>query len=215
MIVKHWYQQLLARHGQALAAQKGQSIIIITFAFLGLIAMLGLALDLGLVYIEQVRISRTTDAAALAAVVELPFEEESMRRAIEFIELNGDAREDTEIRVRGCVDVGASVANVDSGAPAGGLDPNATVPITPTERVAGWLYRPAANNPPRNVFVVDTLAYQPVDYNPVSGAITTKNKDTCSLGAAGSADLYGTANRLRVAGRSTVNMNFMQFFGFG
>ena len=52
--------------------EKGQSIIIITFAFLGLIAMLGLALDLGLVYIEQTRIKRAVDAATLAGVVELP-----------------------------------------------------------------------------------------------------------------------------------------------
>ena len=88
-MIKSILKQLKEEHRKAFQEQKGQSIIIITFAFLGLIAMLGLALDLGLVYIEQVRISRTTDAAALAAVVELPFEEEGMRRAIEYIQLNG------------------------------------------------------------------------------------------------------------------------------
>lgn len=210
MVFKSWLRRIKTYHGQLFSAQKGQSIIIIVFAFLGLIAMLGLALDLGLVYIEQVRISRTTDAASLAAVVELPFEEEAMRRAIEFIELNGYSREDTEIRVRGCVvPPSGNLANVDEGAdPADGLDPADTVPITPTNNVSGWVYRPAVNDPPRNVFVIDTLGYQPVEYN-LSGQVTTQNNENCGP------DLYGTANKLRVAGRSNVNMNFMQFFGFG
>ena len=80
--------------------EEGQSLIIFAFAILGLIAMMGLALDLSLVYIERVRISRTADAAALAAVVELPFEEEAIRRAVEFIELNGYTRDETAILVR-------------------------------------------------------------------------------------------------------------------
>mgnify|MGYP001370543950 FL=1 len=102
------------RFADKTTAQKGQSLIIITFAFLGLIAMLGLALDLGLVYIEQVRVSRTADAAALAGVVELPFEEEAMRRAIEYIELNGyQVGVDTEVRVRGCIDTASGPRNVD------------------------------------------------------------------------------------------------------
>ncbi|MCB9106911.1 MAG: Tad domain-containing protein [Anaerolineales bacterium] len=96
-------------HGE----QKGQSIIIVTFAFLGLIAMLGLALDLGLVYIERVRVSRTADAATLAGVVELPFEEAAMRRAIEYIELNGyKVGVDTEVRVRGCISNDGKLVNV-------------------------------------------------------------------------------------------------------
>jgi len=69
--------------------QKGQSIIILAFAFLGLIAMLGLALDLGLVYIERTRIKRAVDAATLAAVVELPNEENAYLRAIAYLDENG------------------------------------------------------------------------------------------------------------------------------
>ena len=65
-----------------LEEQSGQSLIILAFAFVGLIAMLGLALDLGLVYVERVRIKRTVDAAILASVVELPVEEQAFDRAI-------------------------------------------------------------------------------------------------------------------------------------
>ena len=66
------------RQRRALRDQSDQSLVILAFAFLGLIAMLGLALDLGLVYIERVRIKRAVDATTLAGVVELPFEEDSL-----------------------------------------------------------------------------------------------------------------------------------------
>jgi hypothetical protein len=186
-------------------AHKGQSIIIITFAFLGLIAMLGLALDLGLVYIERVRISRTTDAAALAAVVELPFEEEAMRRAVEYIELNGyQVGVDTQILVRGCIDNGGDWVNVLEN-DDDGLDPDDPLqPVyKPTGQVVGYVYRPAVVPNPRAVFVIDTLAYQAIDSATVS-------QDSCET------DLVaGTANKLRVTGQVMVDMNFMQFFGFG
>ncbi|MCB0193117.1 MAG: VWA domain-containing protein [Anaerolineae bacterium] len=208
-MVKNYLLQMKDRFKERLQPQKGQSIIIVTFAFLGLLAMLGLALDLGLVYIERVRVSRTTDAAALAAVVELPFEEEAMRRAIEFIELNGyntGPGGDTEIRVRGCVDVSGDLANVDS---SGKLGDNDAMQPSPSNLIDGYLYQAAGVNPPRAVFVIDTLAYQPFDTDD-DGDITTKNGDNCIDDS-----LYGTANKIRVAGQVNVDMNFMQFFGFG
>lgn len=208
-MVKNYLLQIKARCQERLQPQKGQSIIIVTFAFLGLLAMLGLALDLGLVYIERVRISRTTDAAALAAVVELPFEEEAMRRAIEFIELNGynvGPGGDTEIRVRGCVDGSAGLHNYDSSGELGDDDPMQPQPADP---LAGYVYQHAATDPPRAIFLIDTLAYQPFDKDD-DGDITTNNGDNCIDGS-----LYGTANKIRVAGQVNVDMNFMQFFGFG
>ncbi len=68
---------------------KGQSLIVIVFAFLGLLAFVGLAVDLGLVYAERVRIGRACDAAALAAVRELPQEYTAAQRALEYLNLNG------------------------------------------------------------------------------------------------------------------------------
>lgn len=212
---KKYLLQFKTSHLRALQEQKGQSLIIFVFAIMGLIAMLGLALDLGLVYIERVRVSRTTDAAALAAVVELPFEEEAMRRAAEFIELNGYTQEDTEIRVRGCIDVGGNLRNVGDGNTVYPEDD--PVDIQPDDLVSGYVYQPSLSDPPRNIFVIDTLGYQPVDYNPSDSTdpadITTENQDNCT--SSGGSSLYGTANKLRVTGQVNVDMNFMQFFGFG
>ncbi|MEW5961294.1 MAG: pilus assembly protein TadG-related protein, partial [Chloroflexota bacterium] len=201
MMLRRILDHIVNRQFRLLRAQKGQSLIIVTFAFLGLIAMLGLALDLGMVYIEQVRISRTTDAAALAAVVELPYEEEAMRRAIEYIELNGyDVGQDTQVLVRGCVDVSGVLWNVNA---SGTLPVDETVPITPTNVITDGYPYPVTVPNPRAIFIIDTLSYQPADD-------TTENQDNCKTDT-----VYGTANKLRVAGRVNVNMNFMQFFGFG
>lgn len=210
---RNYLLRLKAAHLRAIREQKGQSIIIFTFAFLGLVAMLGLALDLGMVYIEKVKVSRTADAAALAAVVELPFEEEAMRRAIEYIQLNGyNVGQDTEVLVRGCIDTtpfvgGPGLRNVDAN---GWLNPTATVPVTPTAAMTAFRYIPSIEIPPRATFVIDTLAYQPVEFT-ASNTISTTNKESCD----GDTPLYGTANKLRVTGRVNVNMSFMQFFGFG
>ena len=83
--------------------QSGQSLVILAFAFLGLIAMLGLALDLGLVYIERVRIKRAVDAATLAGVVELPYEDQSYQRALEYLDLNGYDVANANVYISGCV----------------------------------------------------------------------------------------------------------------
>ena len=139
---KKYLLQLKTYHRRAWREQKGQSLIIFVFAILGLIAMMGLALDLGLVYIERVRVSRTTDAAALASVVELPFEEEAIRRAAEFIELNGYTQKDTEIRVRGCIAVGSNLSNVGDGNIA--YPPTDPVDIQPDSIISGYVYQPAA-----------------------------------------------------------------------
>lgn len=204
-MLKQLIRKVIIAHTGALHRQRGQSLIIFTFAFLGLIAMLGVALDLGLVYVEQVRVGRTTDAATLAGVVELPFEEDAMRRAIEYIELNGyQPGVDTEIVVRGCVDTleTTSPHNPDplNPYPAGNVSemgPGAT--ITTTNEVTGALViQYITAEEPVAIFMIDTLSHQPQDggCDPANG-------------------LYGNANKLQINGFVNVNMNFMQFFGFG
>jgi hypothetical protein len=94
------WRRVQTRHPER---ESGQSLIILAFAFLGLIAMLGLALDLGLVYIERVRLKRAVDAATLAGVVELPYEDQSFQRALEYLELNGYDTANSNIYVSGCV----------------------------------------------------------------------------------------------------------------
>jgi hypothetical protein len=124
--------------------ESGQSLIILAFAFLGLIAMLGLALDLGLVYIERVRLKRAVDAATLAGVVELPYEDQSYQRALEYLELNGYDTANSNIYVRGCVrDINGYF----------GSDPTALVNST------AYTYNLAVD-PRAPTFYLDTWAYQ-------------------------------------------------------
>ena len=68
--------------------EKGQSLIIIAFGIITLIAFIGLAVDLGIAYVERIRIRRAADAAALAAAAELPLEGAAHIRALEFLEEN-------------------------------------------------------------------------------------------------------------------------------
>ena len=69
-------------------AEKGQSLIVVAFSIFTLIGFVGLAVDLGLTYVERIRIRRATDAAALAAATELPLEETAHIRALEFLDEN-------------------------------------------------------------------------------------------------------------------------------
>ncbi len=208
-MLKRSLQKIKDIHLIAGREQKGQSIIIFTFAFLGLIAMMGLALDLGLVYIEQVRVGSTSDASTLASVVELPAEEEAIKRAIEFIELNGfstGAGGDTRILVRGCVQdlqvVGMSGSETEPllvnengiGAAAEHVEDEV---ITPPTTVIG---APLVNNPTeyRATFMIDTYSYH----------------DTSTVDGGCNATGTGSAQKIQIRGQSEVRMNFMQFFGF-
>lgn len=51
-------------------AERGQAIILIAFAFVGLVAMVGLVTDTGLLLIEYGKLKRSVDAAAIAAAQE-------------------------------------------------------------------------------------------------------------------------------------------------
>jgi Mg-chelatase subunit ChlD len=70
-------------------AERGQSIILLAMAFVAFLIVVGLAIDLGLVYVERVRLDRAADAAALGAVPELPHEEAAFIRALMFLSDNG------------------------------------------------------------------------------------------------------------------------------
>ena len=50
--------------------ERGQAIIIITFAFIGLVAVAGLVIDTGMLMIEYGKLKRSVDAAAIAAAQE-------------------------------------------------------------------------------------------------------------------------------------------------
>ena len=183
--------------------EKGQSIVLITLAFLGMLAMLGIALDLGLVYIEQLRLKRALDAAALAAAVELPNEEKAILRAMQFLDENGytlrnaSGQPQVNIYVRGCAHNGY-LSSADLTNKGGDLDADP------------YLYFPGggALTDPVAEFTLDTRSYQLSDG---SGVLLPENDpDLCNPGAT-----FGTATRFHVDGNQFVRMNFMQFFGFG
>jgi len=85
----HWLRRLLSTWKGLPEEQRGQSLIIVVFAFIGLLALVGLGVDLGLVYVERVRINRAADAAALAAASELPLESAAHLRALAYLQDNG------------------------------------------------------------------------------------------------------------------------------
>ncbi|MCR4405954.1 MAG: pilus assembly protein TadG-related protein [Anaerolineae bacterium] len=78
-------------------SEAGQSIIILTVAMIVFIALLGLALDLGLVYVRRIQLSRAVDAAALAAVVELPDVDAAEATATRFFHANGFPNADPDV----------------------------------------------------------------------------------------------------------------------
>jgi Flp pilus assembly protein TadG len=69
--------------------ESGQALIIVVFAIITLIAVIGLGVDLGVVYVERVRLARAMDAAALAGAQELPTEDAAHARALEYLNANG------------------------------------------------------------------------------------------------------------------------------
>jgi hypothetical protein len=171
-------------------SQTGQSFIILALAFLGLVAMLGLALDLGLLYIERIHMKRAVDAASLAGVVELPDEEQAMTRAIEYLRMNDyDVGNDVNIMVVGCTrdDPDADLHHIQN--------PLRNHP-TPYE------YIPATVNPPRATFVLDTYSFQP------------EPRSSSDCGYVSDHWAAGTASKIAITGTVSVGMNFMQFFGF-
>jgi len=79
--------------------QSGQTLVLVMLGVFGLIAIVGLAVDLGLFYTERVKITRAVDAAALAAAPELPLESAAHTRALEFLRDNGYDADDPETRL--------------------------------------------------------------------------------------------------------------------
>jgi hypothetical protein len=96
--IARWLRQEKSRL-DALRGEKGQSLVLIVFALIGLLAFVGLGIDLGLVYVERVETGRAADASALAAVAELPGEQAARERALVYLQDNGYDFEGTDAEV--------------------------------------------------------------------------------------------------------------------
>lgn len=71
--------------------QAGQSIVIIAFALIGILAFVGIAVDVGLVFARSTQLQAAVDSAALAGVVELVNDNvnNANRKAEQFFNTNG------------------------------------------------------------------------------------------------------------------------------
>ncbi|MCS7010926.1 MAG: pilus assembly protein TadG-related protein, partial [Anaerolineales bacterium] len=69
--VKSLFKQTVGRFvGLKQGRSKGQIFVIVALSLVGLIAVVGLAMDVGLMFIENARLRRAVDAAALAAALQ-------------------------------------------------------------------------------------------------------------------------------------------------
>jgi hypothetical protein len=98
-IRRRWTRETQLDENGSRGHQRGQSLIIVVFAFIGILALVGLSIDLGLVYVERVRVGRAADATALAAVAELPLEQAAQMRARDYLRDNGYDPDDFYTRV--------------------------------------------------------------------------------------------------------------------
>lgn len=72
--------------------ESGQSIVLIAFAFMGLMAFVGLAVDASFLYVRSAQLTAAIDSATSAGVTELrenPTEEAAYARAAQFLNVNG------------------------------------------------------------------------------------------------------------------------------
>jgi len=97
-VIAQWWQRLQFRRIMG-GHQAGQSLVIITFAFIGIMAFVGLAIDLGWVYVQRVRVAQAADAAALAGASELPLESAARTRALVYLQENGYDYTESDVRL--------------------------------------------------------------------------------------------------------------------
>jgi hypothetical protein len=190
------------------------------FIFIGLLVMLGLGLDVGLIYIERSKLSRAIDAAAMAGVSELPDEERALKRAQIYLFQNGYDGNDIEWLFRGC-------QTKDEAGNVG--EAGFTVPYTFTKVLTGSVYAlpdtypdwlnsvmdlrwapgivmdsqapPVSDQTARVTFLVDTGPFQ------TEGNACNPDPDDTN-------PIYGTANKVRLAGRVYIQTYFMRFVGW-
>lgn len=71
------------------ADARGQSMMIVAFAFVGIIGFVGFAIDTGVLYLHRIWLGQAVDAASLAAGYELPNVRAACVRAVEYMRTNG------------------------------------------------------------------------------------------------------------------------------
>ncbi len=127
--------------------ERGQALVVIAFSIITLIAFVGLGVDLGLTYVEKVRVQRAADAAALAAAADLPMQQAARLRALEYLSENS-------------YDCGLTVVGTDVQC----LDPKVHVNVDGVENFASDPANPSSTD------IVITTMDQDNNPNPADGA---------------------------------------------
>lgn len=70
-------------------SQRGQGLVLMTLAFVAILAFVGFAVDAGVLYVQRVRLGKAVDAAALAGAYELPHGAGACARVSEYLESHG------------------------------------------------------------------------------------------------------------------------------
>ncbi len=198
-------------HIALLNEQQGQSMIILAFSFIGLIAMMGLGLDLGLVYIEKTAMKRAIDAAALSAVDELPNEEEAALRAIAYLDANGyhigtpgdpdgeDNLANSNVYFKGCVqDIHDYYSDTGTWCGSPGCGGGNREQIVDSEEFYPYIIFAQDDADAENVFFINTYDFD--------------STHSCN-GTVGSNPSLGDANKIMITGTNRVDMNFMGLLG--
>jgi hypothetical protein len=88
--------------------EKGQILILVAFAIVGIVAVIGLTMDVGIMFIEDARLRRAVDSAALAAALQFRQGMPGTQledAATEFLKLNGVTLDaDHAVTVTTCTD---------------------------------------------------------------------------------------------------------------
>lgn len=79
-------------------SRSGQSIILVAFAFILLIAFVGIAVDVGMLFIRYSSLSRAVDSAAIAVAGQV-------KSGVNFVKLNATAQEYIKLQGNGALDV--------------------------------------------------------------------------------------------------------------
>jgi len=94
--------------------ERGQVLMVVAVAIVGIIAVIGIALDVGVMFVENARLRRAVDSAALAAALQYRENysvDELDRSAIEFLRLNGI--NDPNAIVQMCIDPAPAPSDPD------------------------------------------------------------------------------------------------------
>ena len=109
-------------------SERGQAIVIIAGALVGIIGIMGLMIDVGILFIDSSRLKRSVDAAAISAALQY-------REGYSDSELSDAATEFVQLNEGNATDIIVEVCNADSTLHQPDLCPPVTDPPTPPKKV--------------------------------------------------------------------------------